>query len=351
MPIVELLFDLKQDFYNASCVWTGLDMLARAGVIRLRLHRVDPSLSALTADPLTVCMRIHGRPSAEPVLVAVDLRDQSDQFAVEAMKRCDAYLKRSFSRTALSALPGHLALKVQPFGLNYPCRSWGSGARLFSVGLRMLTRGATGIRSWKYHVTLPTVSAFEQDPSVLLEPTIVFQTRVWDPHDTAPGECDTINEGRVSIIRALRKAFGQRFRGGLVPTELARARYPREITTYPTRRNRYTAMSKRSLIGVYTVGLHRSTAFKLPEYLAASQCVVAEPLFTELPTPLMAGTHYIPFSSPDECVAACGRLLDDPGLADQMRRANHEYYVTQVAPAAQMLRALRPHLATVPASK
>jgi hypothetical protein len=173
-----------------------------------------------------------------------------------------------------------------------------------------------------------------------VEPAVVFQTRVWEPHETAAGECEEINAGRVALIQALRSAFGDRFRGGLVPTALARARYPAEISPHRARRSRYIAMSKRNLIGVYSRGLHQSTAFKLPEYLAASQCIVAETPRNESPVPLVAGRHFLGFRNPDECVAACRRLLVDDKLASEMRSANHEYYRSQVEPSARLLQAL-----------
>ena len=78
-----------------------------------------------------------------------------------------------------------------------------------------------------------------------------------------------------------------------------------------------------------------STAFKLPEYLAASQCIVAEPPRNELAAPLEPGRHFLPFHTPDDCVAACQKLLADPHTAAAIRAANFEYYRGEVEPAAR----------------
>jgi hypothetical protein len=88
------------------------------------------------------------------------------------------------------------------------------------------------------------------------------------------------------------------------------------------------------LIGIYSRGVHHSIAAKLPEFLAASQGIVTEPIRNELAVPLTEGLHYLPFATPSECVAACRRLLEDPMLASTMRRANHDYYIKYVEPTA-----------------
>ena len=98
----------------------------------------------------------------------------------------------------------------------------------------------------------------------------------------------------------------------------------------------YLARKKRCLISVYTRGIEHSLAFKLGETLAASQCLVSVPLRYSLPTPLVAGTNYLPFETPDECVAACEELLGSPERARAMRHANHAYYVSEVEPAAHV---------------
>lgn len=75
-------------------------------------------------------------------------------------------------------------------------------------------------------------------------------------------------------------------------------------------------------------------AFKMAEYLAAGLCIVSQPLKHELPVPLIEGVNYLPFRTPEECVAQCRRLASHPSESAQMRAANLEYYRRWVAPKA-----------------
>ncbi len=345
-PFVQFIYDHRQDVYHASSVCVGLESLAARGLIDLAYRKATSSEADIVADPLTVGLIVRDPRSDAERLVGIDLHDQSDVYGPKILDRCDLYLKRSFYRPHLDSLPAEWASKIAPFGLNFASRTKLSSLRmLWRTGMGKLLQGKSGVHSLRKYLILPKPDAFVQAPNAVLEPTVVFQTRVWEPHETAPGECDELNEQRVAVIRALREAFGDRFRGGLVPTPLARQRYPHEVSILPTRRPDYIAMSKRNLIGVYTHGLHHSTAFKFPEYMAASQCIVAESPRNGLPSPALAGTHYLPFDDPDECVAACQRLFFDHELATQMRRANHRYYQTEVEPAAHMRKVIERVLA------
>ncbi len=273
----------------------------------------------------------------------VDLSDHSDRFALPMLRWADVYLKRSLYRPDAEHLEPDLRAKLAPFGLNYACRSGGNLWRLArTFGPRFVAAGLRGYRAVRGHLALPTVAAFEQEPDAAVEPTVMFQTRIWEAHEFPPGsdEADRVNEERVALVRALRAELGDRFRGGLVPTPLALARYPNEVTRFPSRRTEYVRASKRNLISIYTRGLFHSTAFKLPEALAAAQCVVAEPPRNELPVPLEAGTHYLPFGTAAECVKACRELLADPARATAMRRANCAYYRAEVEPARHMANVL-----------
>lgn len=343
-PRIDLIIGPEQDYYHSSAIYAGLDTLARRGVIALRFRRPKAHERDLADDAAIVGLSIRGPAGARPVLIAIDLRDQSHVFTSKALRDCDIYLKRSHYQPDITALPAEWASKVRPFGLNFACRTFGSTVRLLlAEALRFLRPRLERMKRLRDYLVLPRVAEFEQGPDDPIEPTVVFQTRVWLPEDADPGESEIINEGRVAVIRALRAAFGDRFRGGLVPTPLALERYPREVSPFPSRRRLYTAMSKKNLIGIYTIGLHHSVAFKMSEYLAAAQCIVSEPVRNELPTPLIAGKHFLSFQNADECVAACQRLFSDRDFAVQMRRANHEYYTSEVSPAGHLRRLLERH--------
>ena len=342
--VVECICDAHLNLMHFSATWTGLSALAQRGRVSLRIRRPSAGERSLTADPLTVCLRVLG-PRGRRRLFAIDLRDQSDVFSTDLLERCDVYLKRSHFPPDVAALPDLLRAKVEPFGLNYACRTRASTRRLVRNHAAGLIRlGRAGLAQLYQFLVLPLVSEFEQAPDGPREPTILFQTRLWEPHDTAAGECESINGGRIALIRALKEEFGDRFRGGLVPNAFAMKWFPGDVSSHSTRRRQYAALVKRNLIGIYTRGLHQSTAFKLPEYLAASLCIVAEPPRNLEPAPLVAGTHYLPYATTEECVSACRRLLAEPELATNMRRANHQYYRKEVEPAAHISAILDRHL-------
>ncbi|MFO0888501.1 MAG: glycosyltransferase [Isosphaeraceae bacterium] len=338
IPRVEVLLSNETNLYHFSMINTGLVSLADRGAIDLRYRAPrGGEENRLVADPLAVCLFVRDSPTDRPLLLVIDLHDQGDVFAPAALGRCDAYFKRSFHPAANRRLDENQNEKVRPFGLNFACRSPGSTGRLMAaIGPRLALQGPRGWKKIRYFLALPFLGDYEQPPDVPVEPTVVFQTRVWEAHEAADGEAERLNRDRVEVIRALKGAFGGRYRGGLMPTPLALREYPDEVSPHPARRRLYTAMSKKNLIGVYTAGLFESTAFKLPEYLAASQCIVAETPRNGLPSPLVDGEHYLSFRTASECVAACRRLLEDRELARSMRLANWSYYQAEVAPAARL---------------
>ncbi len=336
---VTVIVDSQLDPYHFSMMHSGLSLLRDRGAIELSFRRArGAEEKQLCADPLTAILEVRPNLEAPHCRIAIDLRDRSDMFARPALERCDFYFKRSLHTPDLAALDSVHARKVRPFGLNFACRTR-TGTRLMCRSLApiLIRRGWTGLRKLRHFLALPHLGEFERSREEALEPTIVFQTRVWEDHEAANGEAESLNENRVALIRALRREFRDQYRGGLIPTRLALKRYPNEISEFPARRRIYTAMSRKNLIGIYTHGLFQSTAFKLPEYLAASQCIVAEEPRNVLPVPIVVGKHYMPFRSPEECVEHCARLLQDRDRAEAMRRANRQYYASEVAPAARMM--------------
>jgi hypothetical protein len=339
-----------------SAALAGLCELARSGEIRLALRPSDER-AAHTWDPLTLWLELSDPEARRARSIAIDLLDRSDQFALPALERCDAYFKRSFHAPDLRALAPLLRAKVRPYGLNFACRTWDSTLRVLATtlprGLLRWTPLAFGDRSalraeldvWRQYVTTPLLEAFEHAPSEPVDTVVMFQTRVWGAMDMGPDRLEEVNRPRVALVRALRHAFGPRFRGGLVPTDLARSLYPDALSAEPSRRDAYVAFAKRALVGIYTRGLHHSLAFKLGEYLASSKCMVSEPLRNELPAPLRQGEHLLEYQSIEECVSACDRLLSDPTLASEMRWNNWRYYRRQTRPAERLRAVLKSALA------
>lgn len=325
------------DVVHTSKVLAGFAMLADRGEARVTFRRPPPDDGWLVGDPVVVCVDVEG---ARSMRVALDLRD-GEGFSHPIRDRVDWYFKRAWYRPEVEALPPGLARKVLPFGLNYGCRTWSSTWKFVrAVGLPIAREGASGWRRLRELLAVPTPADFEQGPDVPVEPRVAFQTRLWTADEIVPAEVEPLNMERVALVRALRKAFGRRFAGGLVPTPYALQHFPDDITPHPSKYAQYLAVKKRCLVAVYTRGVEHSLAFKLGETFAASQCLVSVPLRYETPSPIEPGRHYLPFKSVEECIAACEALLGDPARAAAMRRDNHEYYVREVEPAAHVRRVL-----------
>jgi hypothetical protein len=332
-PRITAFVSPDHDLYHTSLFLTGLDALARRGTIALRCeYPRAPDDVWLTGDPVVVCFEVD-----QPRLrVAIDLRD-GEGVSRPILDRVDRYFKRAFYPPELLALPPALAARVEAYGLNFGGRSWSSTLRLLrAIGPALASRGRAAVPRLRQLLATPTMDTFEQGPDVPLEGKVVFQTRLWTSDEIPPDEVEPLNTARVEVVRALRRALGDRFVGGLVPTPMARERYPADVTPHSSRYAEYLALKKRYLVSVYTRGVEHSLAFKLGETLAASQCLVSVALRYTLPSPLLPDRHYLEFQTTDECVDACQRLLDDPEMARAMRHANAEYYRTEVAPAAHV---------------
>ncbi|HUI06882.1 MAG TPA: hypothetical protein VL486_07730 [Verrucomicrobiae bacterium] len=332
----------KLDMIHASYVLAGLCELDRRGEIELQCDLHD---GRNFWDGLTINLELQSDAGAGKML-CIDLRDRSDVANPAALERCDLYFRKSYYAPDLANLPEELRRKVRPLGLIFPCRS----APMDGLALRVLARKfgealqaaegrrlirfpreAVGMVRW--YLSVPLSTKFQEPPETTVDRRIVFQTRVWREEEVIPDSSTEVNELRAGVIRALRREFGARFQGGLIPTPYARQHYPDLVCTHrDARRRAYVAASKRSLIAVYTRGLYHCNAWKLGEYLAGSKCVVAEGLRDELPKPLREGTNYLGFGTPSECVDQCRRLLDDADLASSMRLANYQYYCEEVDP-------------------
>ena len=324
---VDAWCDEESEVQATAKIFAGLVSLERAGALRLRLR------AARGGGGRTVRLDLHR--GGETRRIAIDLADQARLIDRAAFDAADAYFKRSFEPAALTP---EVAARVRPFGLLNPVATPGTRRRLASARLR-LGASRRRIGELRHLAVLPSASAFERPPQAPAEPAILYQVRLWDPKPGRP-DLDACLEQRVSLVRNLRAAFGRRFLGGLMPTPLARERFPELLTPLPSGMRAWPELVTRPLVAVSSEGLHGSIGYKLGEYLGASLAIVADRLPATLPEPLVEGAHYLAYRTPDECVARCERLLSDPASAGEMRERNWTYYRSQVEPAAQMRRVI-----------
>lgn len=333
--------------HRTSYVFAGLFDLQAAGQARVRVVYPWSRSRNEVPEGESLWMEVHHPNGKEVRTICYDHADHRDRFEIDRLERCDVYYKRNYDVEFVRALPQCLQFKVRPFGLYYPCRSshdasYGRRTLAFFVRHRMqrwrpirnlrLTKSLlTTIRE---HYQAPALSQRYVTADTPVEERVLFQSRVWDPMRIS--DKTETHEHRAQLVRALRRQFGTRFVGGLVPNSFVRKRYPDCISRLPTNRRSYLRLVASSLVGVSVRGLHLSIPNKLGEYLAHGICVVSELQNNELPAPLKDGHHCLQFKTVDQCVEACDRLLTDTTLAQQMRQHNVEYYLCQVHPAIKV---------------
>jgi hypothetical protein len=306
---------------------------------RIRLAFVKPDHTAKPSSGLLLSMQVVDDRSRS--IICFDMADAT-AITIDDPPDFDFLFKRSFTKAALNA-PGK-DKRIYPFGLIFPCRYAARWRAIWNLYVSTLGAGKVEgsvkhrLGQWYNYWRLPELAAYENGAEKPGEGYILYQTRAWNPANYENWQ--EINQSRLKVIRALQSRFKERFVGGFMPDAFAVRHYSDAITTFPSSRKRYVELIKKAQVCVYTAGLFDSPAFKMGEYLASGRCIVAEPLANELPEPLQAGRHYLPFQSADECLQQCERLLQDSEMAQAMQHNNVAYYREHVEPSRQMERVL-----------
>jgi hypothetical protein len=335
--------DVELETYSANqqlqLLFTGLSMLAKQGAIRL-------SQTTLHTDEVrkwnSVCrLRVGGR------TIVVDMRDIHELFP-NVLDECDACSKRSYQ---IGGYPG--TDKVFPFGLNFAL--YPPGPDLSMLARRGLRRASSPLSTFVRAFALdrligrpatPRVSRDRPEPARLDPdvPAVVFFARTWDPAEVEPAgarDRQAVNDHRAACIRALRRALGPRFLGGLRPDRYAAEHYPDCLApTRHTDKHRYLRIAPRIPIGVATTGLAGSIGWKFGEYVRFARAIVTDPLQSEVPGPFADGANYVSFRTIDECVEACVALIEQPDRVARMSEANAGYFDEYVRPDRAVSRVL-----------
>jgi hypothetical protein len=337
-PLVRVYLEPEDKIEHAASTYAGFHALEAIGELKFDLIKRPEALYCLREDDGLVICGVFKAASGEPeVRFSIDLRDRSDLINYACLDWCQIYFKRSLAEDVLSVSAAKIAQdKIVPMGVNFAARS------------KMITRGAAdvlkGIISMnplasidriRRYVSLPPLDSFEQTPNADLAPFVLFQTRLWTENELELTNSRGLNQRRIDLVVALKNHFGPQFKGGLVGNPLALAKYPELISNLPSGRRAYAMAAKQQLIGVYSEGLSGSTAFKFLEYLAASQCIVAEKFSNRLPANCQEGKNYLSFTTPSECIVHCERLLTNSEEARMMRYNNVQLYEDAASPIAR----------------
>jgi hypothetical protein len=178
-------------------------------------------------------------------------------------------------------------------------------------------------------------------------PRVRFMVAAYDPFDNpdrAPDKVEErtqMNETRARCIRLLRKEFDERFLGGFVDSPYVRKTFPDlAVPGSATQQKRYVETVKAHPICVASAGLHGSIGWKLAEYVAFSKAIITEQLGFHVPGNFQSGHNYLQFTSPEECVEAAVRLMQDANLRNELMLNNAAYYRASLRPDSLMLNAI-----------
>lgn len=281
------------------------------------------------------------------VKIAFDVKDgyNFDVQRVDAyIPTVDYYFKRSFSEEKNATLfsPENLK-KMYPLGFNYLLTYPKNPIDVFSfrdfkLSVWHMLKPLIGRKSPRYF----TAEVFEAPANFKVEaPTVLFLTRLWPLTEETVGLHDYINETRIAIIRALRKAYGEYFIGGVSDSPLSRELCPDLIMPKSmTVREKYLDIMKQADICIGSMGLRESIGWKTGEYIAASRAIVHERFHYSVPGDFAIGKNYFDFDTVDECVAHVEYLYKNPDALYAMKQANQQYYQEWLRPDKQVGHAL-----------
>jgi len=335
----------RHDALGASSFVAGLGALAGSGELRLALK----PLRSATIEPHVFRFEVDDTASGETRRIALEVFDRADRFDRETLEEVDVYFKQTLDRDLLASLPGDVRSRVRPAGLTFATRVSGTRRLVARSVLASCTAWArshgtrgtvrTTLRRIREGVdiagTLP-IEDWERSPSDDVLHEVVYQTRLWPPEAGLDVDRRAVNQGRVDMVRALRTEFGGAERIGVIHSDFAAAEAPDTLLSRKISRREYARQLRTSLISVNTHGLDGSPGFKIGESLAAGTAMVSQSFRFELPEPLRPDVHYLPFTTPEECVSQCRRLLEDRELAERLRSENLRYYHRFVRPEAHV---------------
>lgn len=250
------------------------------------------------------------------------------------LKECDFYFKRSFSEKRNRELfPGDFH-RMYPLGFNYYVTYPKNpvGEPLWKAALRPL-QGRTPARYF-----VPKVFEGDGEAPCCNPPRILFLTQLWGREtwlegDPANDEREAISNARIQIIRTLRREYGDSFIGGINDTPLSRKMAPDLIVPRElTERRHYLQTVHSSDICIGSMGLFGSIGGKTGEYVAAAKAIVHEEMCYSVTGDFREGINYLSFRTPQECVEAVAKLVDNTERLQTMKRANAAYYRQYLRP-------------------
>jgi hypothetical protein len=340
VPMITCNLTCHSYSFHVSQICTGFSLLHQAGEIVLTQQCRQPNFHANKPEHLRDASDAH---LSVIVNRAIHLfYDCHDSYEIdeEAASSVHYYFKRSFDP---GNIPHSLKAEVFPLGLNYPvfCNE------VDSFEDERISAFEPESRDFDPPLSRLTVGELHGLPDRFREPQALFICRTWDPFDVSDpkktAERFRLNEMRARCIELLRDEFGSCFLGGFMHDDYAVRNYPHLLLTDNeiSKKGNYITLLNRYPIGVTTTGLHDSVGWKMGEYVAFSKAIVSERLNYEVPGHFRAGTNYLEFDEPAQCVEAVRELISNNDLRYEMMKSNHEYYLAYLQPDAMVRKTLK----------
>jgi len=346
---------------------TGLFELEKIGLLKCKLEiDISKKLGRISSESNKIVKSKHPQQKTSyyklidhtenrEYFFATDLYDISHFFSQYALENCDFVFKRNYVSNNIDCLKLEFRNKIYPMGLTLGIQSTN---RKFWTHLKFAHFFANlnlqlkfdrnffkrfkkviqhSVKHRQYVTQGRSLSKLENmAPATQLN--VFYQVRCFPQVEDK--DVKKIHEERSSLIRLLKSKLGNDFIGGMVPGDIANRFYKDCLTSLPTDPESYVAQIKKSAICIYTKGLQNSPARKLAEYLSQGKCIVAERFDTELPVPLENGKHIMFFDTPEECVAICKELLNNPEKLKQLSKNARAYFENHVHPVQNTKRIL-----------
>lgn len=331
--MIKVKIFMESNIAHTQQVYTGFSMLRDIGIIDLELVKGD---KLPVSSPLI-------RAQIENKSICFDLSDTHAFQSKELLNSCDIYFKRML-------LKEHESSKIQPYGFNYPVLYNNDSfvRRGYATsGWKGLVRSfarKNSLLSTVFDINISSknssVQHFEQLPRLdLSEMGVIFYSRLWNPKNvkdsTKQQQREVMNEIRIKAVALLKHELGDRFIGGIQLDEYSKKVAGNALVqdNSVVHKKTYLANLRKSHIGIATEGLEESIGFKFAEYMAMSMAIVSNPIdMYSLPGNFEKGIHYLPYTSAEECVSQCIRLVEDKKMYRDMSVNNMRYYTDYLRP-------------------
>jgi len=341
LPIITVFVDSNGT--HLQQIYSGLFLLAQQKKIHLKYAK-GTGITKNSPNRQFLLLGMQKTRGSKQVTCLFDLQDSPEIGLKEAISQVDYYFKRSLEKQTISDLSAQEQKKLQPFGLNFQV--------LDSSFFDLLQRSLLEYISKPYNIfskknrfhILNTIDMFRSlfsNSGMLLSSYdfdelesyakgyVLFQCRLWDPDTTlAENRADTvkINESRCALIIELKHELGDRFKGGIQPTDYARKVCPELITEFPSKRRSYLKLVQQASIVINSKGLLNSNGWKLGEYIALNKVIVSEAIETRLRGNFLKSEAYLKCNKNEDFIRKIKLLLIDKERLKKVENSTQQYY-------------------------